>query len=159
MVLIFVKSNTQLMTMTHIHILLVEDNEGDIFLLTEALEERKIANKISIARDGSEAIDFLEKIGKFKDELLPDLILLDINLPKKNGHEVLEYIKGSDSLKTIPVIMLTTSSSESDVLRSYKNHANCFITKPVDVDNLMKVIYNIETFWINIVKFPSMINE
>ncbi len=141
--------------MTPIHILLVEDNEGDIFLVTEALEERKIVNKISIARDGSEAMDFLNKKGKYKDELFPDLILLDINLPKKNGHEVLEYIKGNDLLKTIPVIMLTTSSSESDISRSYKNHANCFITKPVDVDNFIKVIYNIENFWINIVKLPN----
>ena len=141
--------------MKPIHILLVEDNEGDIFLVTEALEEGKIVNKISVARDGKEALDFLDKTGKYKNEDLPDLILLDVNLPKKNGHEVLEYIKGKDSLKQIPVIMLTTSSSEKDVLLSYKNHANCFITKPVDVDNFLKVIYSIENFWINIVILPA----
>lgn len=141
--------------MIPIHILLVEDNEGDIFLVTEALEERRIINKISIARDGSEALDFLEKKGKYENEDFPDLILLDINLPKKNGHEVLEYIKSSQVLKGIPVIMLTTSSAESDIIRSYKNHANCFISKPVDADSFVKVIYNIENFWINIVKLPA----
>ena len=141
--------------MKPIHILLVEDNEGDIFLVTEALEEGKIVNKISIARDGKEAIDFLEKKGKYELEELPDLVLLDVNLPKKNGHEVLEYIKEKEAFKQIPVIMLTTSSSEKDILLAYKNHANCFITKPVDVDNFLKVIYNIENFWVNIVKLPS----
>lgn len=141
--------------MKSIHILLVEDNEGDIFLVTEALEEGKIVNKISVARDGKEALDFLNKTGKFENEELPDLILLDVNLPKKNGHEVLEYIKEQDSLKQIPVIMLTTSSSEKDILMSYKNHANCFITKPVDVDNFLKVIYSIENFWINIITLPT----
>jgi CheY-like chemotaxis protein len=140
--------------MKSIHILLVEDNEGDIYLVTEALEEGKIVNKISVARDGREAIDFLDKIGKYENEELPDLILLDVNLPKKNGHEVLEYIKQKEGLKQIPVIMLTTSSAEKDVLTSYKNHANCFITKPVDVDNFLKVIYSIENFWLNIVKLP-----
>ena len=141
--------------MKPIHILLVEDNEGDVFLVTEALEEGKIINKISVTRDGKEAMDFLDKKGKYENEQLPDLILLDINLPKKNGHEVLEYIKGKDELKQIPVIMLTTSSSEKDILLSNKNHANSFITKPVDVDHFLKVIYNIENFWINIVKLPS----
>ena len=138
--------------MVPIHILLVEDNEGDIFLVTEALEEGKIVNKISVTRDGREAIDFLDKKGKYEKEDLPDLILLDVNLPKKNGHEVLEYIKEKEALKQIPVIMLTTSSAEKDILMSYKNHANCFITKPVDVDNFLKVIYSIESFWISIVK-------
>ena len=141
--------------MKPIHILLVEDNEGDIFLVTEAFEEGKVVNKISVARDGKEAIDFLDKKGKYENEEVPDLVLLDVNLPKKNGHEVLEYIKESELLKQIPVIMLTTSSSEKDILLSYKNHANCFITKPVDVDNFLKVIYSIENFWINIVKLPS----
>ncbi len=141
--------------MKSIHILLVEDNEGDIFLVTEALEEGKIVNKISVARDGKEALDFLNKTGKFENEEMPDLILLDVNLPKKNGHEVLQYIKEQDSLKQIPVIMLTTSSSEKDILMSYKNHANCFITKPVDVDNFLKVIYSIENFWINIITLPT----
>lgn len=141
--------------MKPIHILLVEDNEGDVFLVTEALEEGKIINKISVTRDGKEAMDFLDKKGKYENEQLPDLILLDINLPKKNGHEVLEYIKEKDELKQIPVIMLTTSSSEKDILLSNKNHANSFITKPVDVDHFLKVIYDIENFGINIVKLPS----
>lgn len=141
--------------MKPIHILLVEDNEGDVFLVTEALEEGKVINKISVTRDGKEAMDFLDKKGKYENEQLPDLILLDINLPKKNGHEVLEYIKEKDELKQIPVIMLTTSSSEKDILLSNKNHANCFITKPVDVDHFLKVIYSIENFWVNIVKLPS----
>lgn len=140
--------------MIPIHILLVEDNEGDVFLVTEALEEGKIINKLSVTRDGKEAMDFLDKKGKYEKEELPDLILLDINLPKKNGHEVLEYIKEKDELKQIPVIMLTTSSSEKDISMSYKNHANCFITKPVDVDHFLKVIYSIENFWVNIVKLP-----
>ena len=141
--------------MNSIHILLVEDNEGDIFLITEALEEGKIVNKISVTKDGKEAIDFLEKKGKYKNEETPDLILLDVNLPKKNGHEVLEYIKTSDNLKQIPVIMLTTSSSDKDVLLSYKNHANCFITKPLDVNNFLTIVSSIESFWINIVKLPK----
>ena len=100
--------------MKPIHILLVEDNEGDVFLVTEALEEGKVINKISVTRDGKEAMDFLDKKGKYENIQLPDLILLDINLPKKHGHEVLEYIKEKDELKQIPVIMLTTSSSEKD---------------------------------------------
>lgn len=141
--------------MKPIHILLVEDNEGDIFLVTEALEEGKIVNKISVAKDGKEAIDFLDRKGKYQNAAMPDLILLDVNLPKKNGHEVLEYIKGQENLKQIPVIMLTTSSAEKDILLSYKNHANCFITKPVDVDSFLKVIYSIENFWINIVALPA----
>ncbi|MEO6542278.1 MAG: response regulator, partial [Ferruginibacter sp.] len=108
--------------MKAIHILLVEDNEGDIMLTTEALEEGKIANKISIVKDGKHAIDFLNKKGGYENASLPDLVLLDINLPKKNGHEVLQYIKHAEALKQIPVIMLTTSSSEKDILESYKNY-------------------------------------
>ena len=141
--------------MIPIHILLVEDNEGDVYLVTEAFEESKIINKISVARDGREAIDFLDKKGKYEREELPDLIILDVNLPKINGHEVLEYIKEKEGLKQIPVIMLSTSSAEKDILLSYKNHANCFITKPVDVNNFLKVISSIENFWISIVKLPS----
>ena len=141
--------------MKPIHILLVEDNEGDIFLVTEALEEGKIVNKISVTKDGKEAIDFLEKKGKYQNADRPDLILLDINLPKKNGFEVLEHIKAQKNLKQIPVLMLTTSSSEKDISMSYKNHANCFITKPVDVENFLKVVYSIENFWISIVTLPA----
>lgn len=141
--------------MKPIHILLVEDNEGDIFLVTEALEEGKIINKISVAKDGKEAIDFVEKKGKYQNAERPDLILLDVNLPKKNGHEVLEHIKSQKNLKQIPVIMLTTSSAEKDISMSYKNHANCYITKPVDVENFLKVVHSIENFWISIVTLPA----
>lgn len=141
-------------TIKPVHILLVEDNDGDVLLITEALEEKKIVSKISVVRNGEQAIDFLEKKGDYQQVLQPDLILLDINLPRKNGHEVLQYIKETEYLKQIPVIMLTTSSSESDVLKSYKNHANCYITKPVDVDNFLKAVTSIEEFWISLVQLP-----
>ena len=140
--------------MKSIHILLVEDNEGDIMLTTEALEEGRIANKISVVKDGKHAINFLNKKGDYENASLPDMILLDINLPKKNGHEVLQYIKGNDDLKQLPVIMLTTSSSEKDILESYKNYVNCYITKPVDVNDFIKAVAIIKDFWINIVKLP-----
>lgn len=136
------------------HILLIEDNEGDILLTTEALEERSFANKISVIRDGKQAIDYLDHLAKIEQNELPDFILLDINLPKKNGHEVLQHIKESETLKQIPVIMLTTSSSEQDVLTSYKNHANCYITKPTDVDGFNTVMESIEIFWVQTVTLP-----
>lgn len=141
--------------MKAIHILLVEDNEGDILLTKEAFEEAKILINLSVVRDGKEAMDFVNKLGKYIDVLIPDLILLDVNLPKKNGHEVLQYIKGNDLLKHIPVIMLTTSSSEKDINFSYANYANCFITKPVDVNEFLTVVATIENFWISIVKLPT----
>lgn len=141
--------------MKNIHILLVEDNEGDILLTTEALEEKKIVNKISVTRDGQEALDFVLKQGKHKDALTPDLILLDVNLPKKNGHEVLQIIKSTESIQQIPVIMLTTSSSEKDINLSYKHHANCYITKPVEVEAFLEAITSIEDFWLTIVKLPK----
>ncbi len=143
------------MPMKTIHILLVEDNDGDILLTTEALEEGKIVNKISVVRDGKEAIDFVSKEGKYKEADTPDLVLLDVNLPKKNGYEVLQHIKSLEELKQIPVIMLTTSSSENDIMQSYKNYANCFITKPVEVNEFMDAVAKIEDFWINIVKLPK----
>lgn len=141
--------------MTKIHILLVEDNEGDIVLTLEALEEAKIFNNVSVVRDGHQAIEFLEKNGKYYDSEDPDLILLDINLPKKNGHEVLTFAKNDPRFQHIPIIMLTTSSSEKDINSSYRNHANCFIVKPVDADNFLKVIRDIENFWVSIVKLPK----
>lgn len=141
--------------MKNIHILLVEDNEGDILLTTEALEEKKIVNKISVARDGQEALDFVLKQGKFKDAPTPDLVLLDVNLPKKNGHEVLAIIKSTESIQQIPVIMLTTSSSEKDINLSYKHHANCYITKPVEAKAFLEAITSIEDFWLTIVKLPK----
>jgi chemotaxis family two-component system response regulator Rcp1 len=141
--------------MQHIHILLVDDNEGDILLTREALDDARIVNKISIAYDGQEAIRFLKKQPAGKDT--PDLILLDINLPKMNGTEVLAFIKNDPDLKRIPVIMLTTSSAEKDILFAYDNHANCYITKPVDLDRFMNVVRTIEDFWISIVKLPKTV--
>lgn len=140
--------------MKPIHILLVEDNEGDILLTTEALEEKKIVNKISVVKDGDKAIDFLNKKNEYKDAELPNLILLDINLPKKNGHEVLQYLKTNDKFKHIPIIMLTTSSSENDIMMSYKHYANCFITKPVEVNDFIEAVTKIENFWVSIVQLP-----
>ncbi|WP_372916991.1 response regulator [Salegentibacter sp.] len=142
--------------MNSIHILLVEDNEGDILLTTEALEEGKIMNKLTVARDGQEAIDFLNKKGNFKNAKLPDLILLDVNLPRKNGHEVLKYIKTHDVFRSIPVIMLTTSSAQNDIDKSYENYANCYITKPIELNDFMVAIGKIEDFWINLVKLPKI---
>lgn len=141
--------------MKPIHILLIEDNEGDIMLTTEALREGKISNKVTVIRDGWEAVRYLEKMPGTKEASIPDLILLDVNLPKMNGHEVLAHIKKTPHLQHLPVIMLTTSSSESDVLQSYKNHANCYITKPVEVDSFLEVVASIEDFWINIVQLPT----
>lgn len=141
--------------MDFVQILLVEDNDGDILLIEEALQEGKIVNELSVVKDGEKAIRFLEKEGEYKNELTPDLVILDINLPRKNGHEVLEYIKGNELLKHIPVIMLTTSSSEQDVVKSYEQYANCYITKPVDVDEFMKAVTSIERFWIELVKLPA----
>jgi CheY-like chemotaxis protein len=141
--------------MTPIHILLVEDNEGDILLTVDALEESRIANNISVVKDGKQAIDFLSKKGLYTDAETPHLILLDINLPKKNGHEVLKFIKNEESIKHLPVIMLTTSSYEKDILESYKNYASCYISKPVEIADFMGAIAKIETFWFTIVQLPS----
>lgn len=142
--------------MEPIHILLVEDNEGDILLTKEAFEEARITVELSVVRDGKEAIDFVSKQGKYVGALMPDLLLLDVNLPKKNGLEVLQFMKENNSLKHIPVIMLTTSSSERDINFSYNNYANCFITKPVDADEFLSTITAIGNFWISIVKLPNL---
>lgn len=142
--------------MTNVHILLVEDNEGDILLTKEALNEgNSIKKKISIASDGEEAINFLNKVGKYSAEDSPDLILLDINLPKKNGIEVLQYIKNSATLRHIPVIILTTSSSELDVISAYNNLANCFITKPMMLDDFFTLMTNLKNFWFSVVRLPA----
>ena len=138
-----------------VHILLVEDNEGDILLIREAFEDAKIILELSVAKDGKEAVSFLDKQEKYADARMPDLILLDINLPKKNGHEVLRYIKESEKLRHIPVIMLTTSSSERDINLSYEHHANCYIAKPIDVNDFLTIVATIENFWISIVKLPT----
>jgi len=143
--------------MDPVHILLVEDNEGDIVLTTEALEEGKVANSMSIVRDGWEAIQYLDQNEDegYGDVTKPDLVLLDINLPKISGHEVLKHIKTTQELKQTPVVMLTTSSDEVDIRKSYNNHVNCYITKPVDVDSFIEAISTIEDFWISIVQLPS----
>lgn len=139
--------------MKPVRILLIEDNEGDILLTTEAFEESKIINEITVITDGKKAVDFFESLtGR---ENTPDLVLLDINLPKISGHEVLLYIKNNAKYKHIPVIMLTTSSSEKDIFKSYNNHVNCYITKPVDVSDFMSAMGKIEDFWINIVTIPK----
>jgi len=140
--------------METITILLVEDNEGDILLTTEALDSCKIKNELKIVNDGNEALEFLFKKGEYAKEKSPNLILLDVNLPKRNGHEVLERIKNEPKLKHIPVIMLTTSSSEVDVKKAYSNHLNCFITKPVSPEDFIHAVTQIEQFWINIVELP-----
>ncbi len=145
--------------MKPIKILIVEDSEGDILLITEALEEGKVSNDITILKDGWEAVQYLEKKGKYSNEKdLPNLILLDVNLPKLNGHEVLTKIKNNEDLKHIPIVMLTTSSSEVDIYKAYKNHANCYITKPVDVKKFVEVVTTIENFWISIVQIPRPVN-
>jgi len=142
-----------------IHILLVEDNEGDIELISDAFEEAKILTKMSIVKDGKSAIDFLCKLGEHQHVEMPDLMLLDVNLPKKNGLEVLKYVKGHSDFKHIPVIMLTTSSSIKDINTAYENYANCYITKPVGITNFLEVIATIENFWFSIVKLPSKRNN
>jgi two-component system, chemotaxis family, response regulator Rcp1 len=138
-----------------IEILLVEDNPADVRLTQEALKEGKVRNNLHIARDGIEAIEFLRRIGKFANATRPDLILLDLNLPRKDGREVLADIKADPELKSIPVVVLTTSSAEADIFKIYKLHANCYITKPVDLDQFVKVVKSIDDFWLTVVRLPS----
>jgi CheY-like chemotaxis protein len=141
--------------MHSIHILLVEDNEGDILLTTEALEEGSFCDNISVVKNGDDAIDFLKQVAPFESAQVPDLILLDINLPRRNGHEVLQYIKSDENLKQIPVVMLTTSSSEKDITASYRNHSNCYISKPLDADDFKDAIAKLESFWATTVQLPK----
>jgi two-component system, chemotaxis family, response regulator Rcp1 len=136
-------------------ILLVEDNPGDVRLTIEALKEGKILNEVSVVEDGVEALDYLHRKGKYSEAPRPDLILLDLNLPKKDGREVLEDIKQDGGLKKIPVVVLTTSAAERDILRAYNLHANCYITKPVDLEQFIRVVQLIEDFWLTIVKLPQ----
>ena len=137
-----------------VEILLVEDSPGDVRLTIEALKKAKIANRLSVVSDGVEAMAFLRKEGRYSGEPRPDAILLDLNLPKKDGREVLAEIKADGDLKRIPVVILTTSQAEEDVLRSYDLHANCYITKPVDFQQFMSVVRSIEDFWLAVVKLP-----
>jgi two-component system, chemotaxis family, response regulator Rcp1 len=138
-----------------IQVLLVEDNPGDVRLTKEALKEGKLLNQLTVVGDGVEALSFLRKEGKYADALQPELILLDLNLPKKDGREVLAEIKADPNLRRIPVVVLTTSSAEEDILRIYDLHANCYITKPVDLEQFMGVVKSIEDFWVSVVKLPS----
>lgn len=140
--------------MNPIEILLVEDNPADVRLTQEALKEEKLYNHLHVVNDGVEAIAFLRKQGKYANAVRPDLILLDLNLPKKDGREVLKEIKNDDEFKTIPVVVLTVSKAEEDILKSYNLHANCYISKPIDLNQFSKVVKSIQDFWLTIVKLP-----
>jgi len=138
-----------------VEILLVEDNPGDVRLTLEVFKEAKLANKINAVEDGVEAMAYLRREGKYANAVRPDVILLDLNLPRMDGREVLKEIKRDEDFKSIPVVILTTSRAEEDILRSYNSHANCYITKPVDLGQFMKVVESIEDFWLTVVKLPQ----
>ncbi len=140
--------------MEPIDVLLVEDDPGDTLMIREAFEDNKVRNTLSCVTDGVEAMRFLRREGEFADAPRPDLILLDLNLPRKDGREVLGEIKGDERLATIPVVVLTTSQAEEDVLRSYKLHANAYVTKPVDFDRFIEVVRQIDEFFVTVVKLP-----
>jgi CheY-like chemotaxis protein len=137
-----------------IEVLLVEDDPGDELMTREAFETNKIGNRLHVVRDGAEALDFLHRTGEHADAVRPDLILLDLNLPKRDGREVLEHIKTDPELATIPVVVLTTSSAEEDILRSYHLHANAYVTKPVDFDQFIAAIHKIDEFFVTVVRLP-----
>jgi chemotaxis family two-component system response regulator Rcp1 len=137
-----------------IDVLLVEDSPGDVRLTREAFKDAKVHINLHVALDGTEAMAYLRNEGEHANVPRPDLILLDLNLPKKDGREVLKEIKESPTLKSIPVVILTTSESEADILRSYQLHANCYITKPVGLDGFLKVVNSIDSFWLSVVKLP-----
>ena len=138
-----------------VEILLIEDNPGDARLAREALRDAKVRNNLSWVTDGVEGLAYLRQEGKYSQSVRPDLILLDLNLPRKDGREVLSEIKVDEKLRRIPVVILTTSQAEEDVLRAYHLNANCYITKPVDLEQFMKVVKTIEDFWLTIVKLPA----
>jgi two-component system response regulator len=142
-------------TVEPLQILLVEDDPGDVELTRESLSDSKLAINISVAGDGVEAMAFLRKEGEYSTAVTPDLILLDLNMPRKDGREVLAEIKADDSLKMIPVVILTTSSAETDIVKSYDLGANCYVTKPVGFDQFAKVVDAIEGFWFTVVKLPT----
>ena len=137
-----------------VEILLVEDSPGDVDLTREALADSKLVNRLHVVEDGEEAMAFLRQQGRHADAVRPDVVLLDLNLPRKDGREVLEEIKADDDLKTIPVVVLTTSRADEDIVRTYKLHANCYITKPVDVHQFFAVVKSVEDFWLTVVKLP-----
>jgi len=137
-----------------VEILLIEDNPGDIRLAREALKESKVCNILHSVIDGVDAMEFLNRLGKYSSVTRPDLIILDLNLPRKDGRQVLQEIKTDNNLKLIPVVILTTSRSEEDIVKSYQLHANCFITKPMDIIQFIKIVQSIQDFWFTIVKLP-----
>lgn len=137
-----------------IEVLLVEDNPADVRLTIEALKDAKVSNRLHVVDDGVAAMDFLRRVGRYAQAPRPDLVLLDLNLPKKDGREVLNEIKTDEDLLHIPVVVLTTSQAEQDILSSYRLQANAYVTKPVDLDQFLKVVRTIEEFWLEIVKFP-----
>ncbi|HEX7364715.1 MAG TPA: response regulator [Dehalococcoidia bacterium] len=137
-----------------IEILIVEDNPGDVRLTKEAMKDAKVLNELHVVKDGVEALAFLRRQGKYASAVRPDLILLDLNLPKKDGRAVLAEIKEDPQLKLIPVVVLTISKAEEDIIKSYELHANCYITKPVDLEQFMEVVKAIENFWLTVVKLP-----
>ena len=139
-----------------VNILLVEDNPGDVRLTIEGLRDAKVRNNLQVVGDGVEAMRYLRREGKYADAVRPDLILLDLNLPKMDGREVLAAVKSDDQLKTIPVVILTTSKAEQDIAKSYALHANCYVTKPVDLDQFLTVVHSIEDFWFSIVTIPGV---
>lgn len=142
-------------TCNPIDILLVEDNPADVRLTQENFKEGKILNNLHVVKDGEEAMAFLHRKGKYADAVRPDLILLDLNLPKKDGREVLAEIKTDEELKSIPVVILTISKAEEDILKSYNLHANCYIIKPIDIEQFNKIVRSIEDFWLTLVKLPK----
>lgn len=143
------------MTLNMIDILLIEDNPGDARLAKEALKDSKLRNNLAHVEDGEAAMKYLQQQGEYANTRRPDLILLDLNLPKKDGREVLAEIKADDNLKAIPVVILTTSSDTQDIVKSYHLHANCYITKPIDLEQFVSVVRSIEDFWLTIVKLPK----
>ena len=145
--------------MRPIEILLVEDNPGDVELTMEALKEGRVANRLHVVSDGVMALEYLRSLGPGSANARPDLILLDLNLPKKDGREVLAEIKADRKLMRIPVVVLTTSEAEKDVLQSYALHANCYITKPVDFEQFIRVVKSIDEFWLSVVRLPSEADE
>lgn len=138
-----------------IEILLVEDSPGDVRLAQEVFRESKVINHLSVARDGEEALAFLKKKGPFHDSPTPDIILLDLNLPRIDGREVLAEVKNDPSLRRIPVVVLTMSDAETDIVRAYNLHANCYLKKPLELDGFIEIIKAVEDFWLSIVKLPS----
>jgi two-component system, chemotaxis family, response regulator Rcp1 len=137
-----------------IEILLIEDNLGDIRLTQEALKEARVLNQMSVARDGAEALAVLRQEGEYAETSRPDIIFLDLNLPKQSGIEILAHIKSDETLKRIPVVIITSSRAEDDIIKSYNLHANCYVTKPIDLEQFIQVVKSIEGFWLTVVKLP-----